>query len=98
MPIGLALDSSANPLSSSFTTSLHIEQIPPTHQPCLLHAHEMSTHALLAINNIEVMEAFFEGIREGLVGVVFYFPVMRNVGVLVGVTDVDESPDPEAWT
>ena len=31
-------------------------------------------------------------------GVPFYFPVRRNVGVSVGVNDVEESLDPEAWT
>ena len=31
-------------------------------------------------------------------GVAFYFPVRRNVGVLVGVNDVKERLDPEAWT
>ena len=54
-----------------------VDEAPPMHAPVpytrayvhhLLHTHEMSAHALIALHNLAVLDAFFAGVRRVLSG------------------------------
>jgi len=53
--------SNLTPSSSAHYDPFHVNPLP-------IHTHEMSSHALLVMNNLSVVEAFFEGVREVLDG------------------------------